>query len=136
MVKISILGWLRRIPLLIGVDIIEIARVKKVSLRTPRFLNRIFTRREVEYCFQKNNPYPSLAVRFAAKEALRKLHPALANGVSYCEMEILRGEDGRPRVYLYGKAKRWCQVEGIKEIAISLSHSREQAIATAIAKKG
>jgi len=122
--------------MLIGIDIIEIARVKTAVERTPRFLGRVFTSKEIAYCMQKANPYPSLAVRFAAKEALRKLHPALARGVRFCDLEILRGDDGRPLVNLHGEALNRCRAEGIKDIKISLSHSREQAIATAIAKKG
>lgn len=122
--------------MLIGIDIIEIERVKKAALRTPRFLERIFTNRELNYCMNKANPYPSLAVRFAAKEALRKLHPALITGVRFHDLEILRDEDGRPQVYLHGVAQQRCRAEGIGKISISLAHSREQAIATAIAKKG
>lgn len=122
--------------MLIGVDIIEIERVKKAVERTPRFLKRVFTSQEVEYCMQKSDPYPSLAVRFAAKEALRKLHPALIRGVRFCDLEVLRDENGRPGVVLHGEAQRRCQAEGIRGIAISLSHSRDQAIATVIAEKG
>lgn len=122
--------------MLIGVDIIEIERVKKAVERTPRFLDRVFTSREVDYCMKKANPYPSLAARFAAKEALRKLHPAFITGVGFHDLEVLPGEDGRPQVYLHGEAQHRCRVEGIGEISISLSHSRKQAIATAIAKKG
>jgi len=121
---------------LIGVDIIEIERVKKAVKRTPRFLGRVFTSRELSYCMNKANPYPSLAVRFAAKEALRKLHPALIAGVRFHDLEVLAGEDGRPQVHLHGEAQQRCRAEGIGEISISLAHSREQAIATAIAKKG
>jgi holo-[acyl-carrier protein] synthase len=121
---------------LIGVDIIEIDRVKKAVERTPRFLDRVFTSRELGYCMKKANPYPSLAARFAAKEALRKLHPAFIAGVRFHDLEVLPGEDGRPQVYLHGEAEHRCRIEGIGEISISLSHSREQAIATAIAKKG
>ena len=122
--------------MLIGVDIIEIERVKKAVERTPRFLDRVFTSRELGYCMKKANPYPSLAARFAAKEALRKLHPAFITGVRFHDLEVLPGEDGRPQVYLHGEAEHRCRIEGIGEISISLSHSREQAIATAIAKKG
>lgn len=121
--------------MLIGVDIIEIERVKRAVERTPRFLQRIFTSREAAYCLQKHDPYPSLAVRFAAKEALRKLHPALARGVRFCDLEVLRDGDGRPLVVLHGEARRRCQSEGIGDIAISLSHSREQAIAAVVAEK-
>ncbi len=122
--------------MLIGIDIIEIDRVKKAVERTPRFLERVFTSRELSYCMDKANPYPSLAVRFAAKEALRKLHPALAGGVRFHDLEVLKGKDGRPQVHLHGEAKYRSQLEGIGKISISLAHSREQAIATAIAKKG
>ena len=122
--------------MLIGVDIIEIERVKKAVKRTPRFLGRVFTSRELSYCMNKANPYPSLAARFAAKEALRKLHPAFITGVRFHDLEVLPGEDGRPQVYLHGEAEHRCRIEGIGEISISLSHSRVQAIATAIAKKG
>ncbi|MBP8819079.1 MAG: holo-ACP synthase [Syntrophomonadaceae bacterium] len=122
--------------MLIGVDIIEIERVKKAVERTPRFLDRVFTSRELGYCMKKANPYPSLAARFAAKEALRKLHPAFITGVRFHDLEVLPGEDGRPQVYLHGEAEHRCRIEGIGEISISLSHSRVQAIATAIAKKG
>lgn len=122
--------------MLIGVDIIEIERVKKAVERTPRFLDRVFTSRELVYCMKKANPYPSLAARFAAKEALRKLHPAFIAGVRFHDLEVLPGEDGRPQVYLHGEAEHRCRIEGIGEISISLSHSRVQAIATAIAKKG
>jgi holo-[acyl-carrier protein] synthase len=122
--------------MLIGVDIIEIERVKKAVDRTPRFLERVFTSRERGYCMNKANPYPSLAVRFAAKEALRKLHPALITGVRFHDIEILPGEDGRPQVYLHGEAEQRCCTEGIGKISISLAHSRDQAIATAIAEEG
>lgn len=122
--------------MLIGVDIIEIERVKRAVERTPRFLDRVFTSRELGYCMKKANPYPSLAARFAAKEALRKLHPAFIAGVRFHDLEVLPGEDGRPQVYLHGEAEHRCRIEGIGGISISLSHSREQAIATAIAKKG
>ncbi|HHV17034.1 MAG TPA: holo-ACP synthase [Gelria sp.] len=122
--------------MLIGIDIIEIERVKKAVERTPRFLERVFTSREVSYCMNKANPYPSLAVRFAAKEALRKLHPAFIKGVRFHDLEVLSGEDGRPQIHLHGKARQHCRVQGIGEISISLAHSREQAIATVIAKKG
>ena len=122
--------------MLVGIDIIEINRVKEAIIRTPRLLRRLFTEQERQYCFGKKNPYPSLAVRFAAREALRKLHPAFITGVRFHDLEILRGEDGRPQVYLHGAAEQRCRAENIGEISISLSHSREQAVAAAIAKKG
>jgi holo-[acyl-carrier protein] synthase len=122
--------------LLVGIDIIEIERVKEAFTRTPRLLQRLFTEQERLYCFSKKNPYPSLAVRFAAREALRKLHPAFAIGVAFHDVEILSLEDGRPELLLHGSAAEICREQGIRKLSLSLSHSQEQAIAVVIAEKG
>lgn len=122
--------------MLVGVDIIDIKRIKNAVERTPRFLCRLFTEQELAYCFQKANPYPSLAVRFAAKEAIRKLHPAFSAGIRFHEVEVFCNQDGRPELILHGLAlEKWKQ-NGIGQISISLSHSKEQAIAAAVAAKG
>jgi holo-[acyl-carrier protein] synthase len=122
--------------LLVGIDIIEIERVKEALTRTPRLLQRLFTEQERLYCFSKKNPYPSLAVRFAAREALRKLHPAFTAGAAFHDVEVLSLEDGRPELLLYGSAAEICREQGIGKISLSLSHSQEQAIAVVIAEKG
>lgn len=122
--------------MLVGVDIVEIKRIKDVVERTPRFLYRVFTEQELAYCFQKANPYPSLAVRFASKEAVRKLHPAFSAGIRFHEIEVISNIDGRPELVLHGLAlEKWKQ-NGIGQIKISLAHAKEQAIATAVALKG
>ena len=121
--------------MLVGIDIIDIERIKTAVERTPRFLYRIFTQRELEYCFSKNDPYPSLAVRFAAREAVRKLHPVFISGISFQEVEVFIHEDGRPELKLHGAALEKCLQQGISELSISLSHSKTQAIAAVIAKK-
>lgn len=122
--------------MLVGIDIIEIERVKEAVTRTPRLLQRLFTERERLYCFGKKNPYPSLAVRFAAREALRKLHPAFISGVGFHDLEVISTENGRPELLLHGRAAKICQEQGIRKLSLSLSHSQEQAIAVVIAEKG
>ncbi len=122
--------------MLVGIDIIEIERVKEALTRTPRLLQRLFTEQERLYCFSKKNPYPSLAVRFAAREALRKLHPAFTAGVAFNDVEVLSLEDGRPELLLHGIAAEICREQGIRKLSLSLSHSQEQAIAVVIAEKG
>lgn len=122
--------------MLVGIDIIEINRVKEAIIRTPRLLRRLFTEQERQYCFGKKNPYPSLAVRFAAREALRKLHPAFAAGTTFHDVEVLRAEDGCPELLLHGRAVEICEEQGIKRLSLSLSHSQEQAIAVVIAERG
>jgi len=121
--------------LLIGIDIIEIDRIKQVSLRTPRFLERLFTSEELAYCRSKANPYPSLAVRFAAKEAVRKLHPIFTRGIGFHDVEVAVDDDGRPRIVLHGVALIRREQAGIGNIDLSLSHSATHAIAAAIAEK-
>lgn len=117
--------------LTVGVDIIEIWRFEKtiLSRHSGRFLKNIYTKRELAYC---QNSIPELAVRFAGKEAISK---ALGRGLlwssplSWQEIEILPDKYGKPEVYLYGVAQEMAQELGIQEIAISLSHSKELALA-------
>ena len=122
--------------MLIGIDIVDIARLKNVVDRTPRFLKRVFTAQELEYCFKKKDPYPSLAARFAAREALRKLDRAFISRMRFLDSEVIVDVEGKPQIILHGVALQRAQELEIKNLAISLSHSREQAIAVIIADKG
>ena len=111
----------------IGVDIIEIARIEEaVSNWGERFLNRVYTEAEITLC-RKNSS--SLAARFASKEAVMKLLGTGIRGVSWKEIETLSYLSGKPLVNLYGKAQIKAEELGLKEIAVSLSHSKEYAIA-------
>jgi holo-[acyl-carrier protein] synthase len=114
----------------LGVDIIEIERVQRsVNRYGARFLNRVYTELELELC---RNRVPELAVRFAAKEAVMKALGTGRRGVSWRDIEILRNKRNAPLLYLHGRARRRAQKLGITELAVSLSHSREYAIATVI----
>lgn len=120
----------------IGIDIVDIRRFELVVQRTPRLLQRVFTDRERAYCMAKSNPYPSLAARFAAKEAVRKLHPGLSQGICFHDVEVTVDGQGRPGVALHGVAWERCKTLGFTAIDLSLSHSKEQAIAAVIAEGG
>lgn len=111
----------------IGVDIIEIARIQKATRRWgERFLHRIYTEPELRLCRKK----PSrLAGRFAGKEAVMKALGTGARGVSWREIEILAEPSGKPLVRLYGKAQAHADGLGLGQLAISLSDSKEYAIA-------
>ena len=112
----------------IGVDIVEIARVKKAIDRWGHnFLKRIYTESELEL-FKKNPS--SLAARFSGKEAVIKT--LNAGGISLREIEILSDISGKPRIKLYGKAQLKAKDSGLTNINISLSHCRDYAIACAI----
>ncbi len=111
-----------------GIDIIEIGRIKKVIDRWGEvFLRRIYTEAELEKYAKKP---PSLAARFACKEAVMKLLGTGRNGVSWREIETLSHPGGKPVVNLYGQAQSKADELGINEIAVSLSHSKEYAIAS------
>jgi holo-[acyl-carrier protein] synthase len=110
----------------IGVDIVEIARIKKAIARWgDRFLHRVYTESELRLCRKKPQ---SLAARFAGKEAVIKVLEE-TTGISWQHIEVLSESGGRPLVRLYGKAKQQAQRLGLSNISITLSHSREYAIA-------
>ena len=114
----------------IGVDIIEIDRIERAVTRGGgRFLKRIYTDKELELCQNKS---PALAARFAAKEAVMKALGTGIKGVRWRDIETLANPDGKPIVNLYGGAQRTAKQLKLTEVEISLSHSREYAIASAI----
>lgn len=114
----------------IGIDIMEIARIKRaITRRGENFLKRVYTEPELELYRRKP---ASLAARFAGKEAVIKA--LQTKGIGTKEIEILSDPDGRPLVQLYGKAKRQADDLGLAHLAISLSHSKEYAIACAVGK--
>lgn len=115
--------------LLIGIDMVDIDRIKLVVTRTPRFLTRVFTAAELQYCYSKSNPYPSLAARFAVKEAFRKLHPALVQGVRFHDVEVINAGTGRPELLIHGQALKQCQAKHIGDFSMSITHTRDQAVA-------
>lgn len=105
----------------IGIDIEEIDRIEEAYKRWgDRFLNRLFSEHEIEYCFRKKNPYPSLCGRFCAKEAIIKVFDAK---ISFSDIEITNSKSGKPYVSIKNKSSN---------IKISISHSRLYATAVAI----
>ena len=113
----------------IGVDIVEIARLEKAVARWgERFLRRVYTQSELKLYHKKLS---SLAARFAAKEAIIKALGKPARGICLREIEILSDPGGKPLVNLYGKAQKQAQGLGLNKLAITLSHSKEYAVAFA-----
>ena len=114
-----------------GTDLIEIDRITN-TLETygERFLKRIYTQHEIDFCNGKAN---SLAGRFAAKEAVMKLLGTGIRGVGWKEIEIHRQRGHKPTINLYNKAKNIAIKKKIINIEISISHSRSTAFAVAVA---
>ena len=117
-------------PHYIGTDIIEIERIRKAIERWgDRFLNRVFTKSELSIYGHHAH---SLAASFASKEAVMKLLGTGNKGVAWREIETLYHPTGKPLIKLNGRAKKQAEKLGLKEIEVSLSHSHDNAIATAI----
>ncbi|MCL5257321.1 MAG: holo-ACP synthase [Chloroflexi bacterium] len=124
------IGW-RQQNLECGVDIVEIARVEDALQRWgERFLCRVFTRQER---LRYGDRAPELAARFAAKEAVSKALGTGLRGISWREIETLGDERGKPVLTLHGKAARRARELGLCCWSVSLSHSRDNAIAFVVA---
>ncbi len=111
----------------IGIDIVEIARIEGAIARWGEsFLQRVYTESELRLYHKKPS---SLAARFAGKEAVIKALSLRGKRIGWREIEILSEPNGKPSVHLHGKAQNQAKDLGLDSLAISLSHSREYAIA-------
>ncbi len=114
-----------------GVDLIEIARIEEVVARHgKRYLERIYTPAELEYCGKRAE---SLAGRFAAKEAVSKALGTGIGDVAWQEIEILGDEQNAPVLRLYGAAERKAQELGLSTWSLSISHSQSHSVAFVVA---
>jgi holo-[acyl-carrier protein] synthase len=118
----------------IGVDIVEIDRIEKaIESRKERFINRIFTKGEQEYCFGRPRPFRHFAARFAAKEAVSKSLGTGKRGMHWTDIEVCRDIKGCPYIKLSGGAIERAQEKGVCDVAISLSFNHNNAVASAVA---
>ena len=117
-----------------GIDIAEVPRIQQSIARFgDRFLRRIYTEGEIRYCDSKANRVERYAARFAAKEAAMKaLGTGWSHGVRWRDCEVVRMPGGRPNIAFHGKAGEIAARLGVKNAALSLSHTAEQAIAQVI----
>jgi holo-[acyl-carrier protein] synthase len=118
----------------VGTDLTEIERIERSIARFgDRFLERVFTAGEREYCLRKKASAESFAARFAAKEAGAKaLGTGISRGVSWQEFEVRREPGQRPTLHLSGRAAELAAGLGVTRISLSLTHSRELAMAVVI----
>jgi holo-[acyl-carrier protein] synthase len=115
----------------IGIDLIEVGRVRQILERTPRFITKVFTEQERAYCESKGaRAAASFAARFAAKEAaLKALGTGWSGGITWHDVEVVTSESGAPSLILTGKAKEIFDSMNANAIHVSLSHTNEYAIA-------
>jgi holo-[acyl-carrier protein] synthase len=115
----------------LGVDLTDIPRIAAAYQRYgDRFLRRIFTDGEIAYCMRRRDPVPSLAGRFASKEAAMKaLGTGQARGVLWKDIEVVRAPGGPPQLRLHGGAARRAEAMGITKSLLTITHSESLAMA-------
>jgi holo-[acyl-carrier protein] synthase len=121
----------------LGTDLAEISRVaRSIERFGERFLARVYTAGEISYCHTKKNAAESFAARFAAKEAAAKaLGTGISYGVSWREFEVIRAPSGKPSMQLHGRAAELAARLGVTSIALSLTHSRDTAMAVVLLER-
>lgn len=118
----------------LGVDIVEIERMRRILARTPSFARKVFSEAERAYCDAKANPEVHYATRFAAKEAVVKaLGTGFSEGIGVRDIEVRRTTKGRPYVVLTGRAREVARDQGVREMPLSLSFTHAEAVACAMA---
>ncbi len=118
-----------------GIDMVDCERLGEMIDRYgSRFLDRVFTPAELEYCRGRKRRIEHLAGRFAAKEAVMKvLGTGLRRGVNWTDIEIVNEPSGQPKVTLTGRCLEIAEEKNLTEIIISISHIATHAIASAVA---
>ena len=121
----------------IGIDIIEVSRVRQTIARTPRFAERVFTEAERLYCESRGAAAAQhYAARFAAKEAaLKALQTGWSGGISWQDVEVTAKESGAPIILFHGRARELYEESGASAAHISIAHTSEHAIAQVILEK-
>jgi holo-[acyl-carrier protein] synthase len=117
----------------LGTDLVEIDRLRLALHRTPGFAARVFSDRERAYAERSKDPAPSLAARFATKEAVMK---ALGVGLwkfALRDVEVAKARSGQPSVVLHARAAELAAERGVESWLLTLSHSKTTAIAVALA---
>ena len=119
----------------IGTDIVRIERIRASVVKfKEKFQSKIFTFEEWKYCWNKKNPYPSLAARFAAKEAVLKALGTGKGKISWLDIEVKLDTNGKPNINLSGSAAETARSQYISCFNLSLSHCSEYAVAFVVAE--
>ncbi len=118
----------------IGLDIVEVDRIRQVIRRQPSFVQRVFTEEEIAYCWPaEEHRYRRLAARFAAKEAALKALGIGLRRLKWTDVEIARDALGAPSVRLSARAVAVAAQLGVQRLLVSLSHAKDYAAAQVLA---
>ena len=117
-----------------GIDLCEVPRIRKSIERFGRrFIDRIYTPREIAYVERKANKYERYAARFAAKEAgMKAIGTGWRGGITWHDFEVANLPSGKPTLAFYGVAAKLASTLGVKNVSLSLTHTAEQGMAFVI----
>ena len=117
-----------------GVDLCEVARIAaSVTRHGRRFLERIYTEKEIAYAESKANRFERYAARFAAKEAgMKALGTGWRGGIAWRDFEVANLPSGRPTLRFHGKAAEIAGKLGVARVALSITHTKDQALAMVV----
>ena len=120
-----------------GIDICEVPRIQaSIERFGEKFIQRIFTPREIAYVSKKANKYERYAARFAAKEAgMKAIGTGWRKGVRWQDFEVINEPSGKPTLLFHGKAKEFADRLGVTNIALSLTHTAQQGMASLVLEK-
>lgn len=117
----------------IGIDIVEIGRIRQYINKNENFLTKLFTENEIELFKSKGGAPQTIAGNFAAKEAISKSLGLGIRGYDLKDIEILRDKMGKPIVITHNNLEKICRKHNVLEIKVSISHGQDYAIANAVA---
>lgn len=120
----------------IGIDIIEVPRVEKLTQKADKFVKKIFTQTEIDYCRKFKNGSQNFAGRFAVKEAfLKAMGTGWSNGLKFNEIETVNDQLGKPEILLYGRTKEYFSEHNLKFSYVSIAHLKDYATAVVVIEK-
>jgi holo-[acyl-carrier protein] synthase len=122
----------------VGIDLVDIDRIRDVIERQPRFVTRVYTEQEQAYCRKRRDPAERFAARFAAKEAVLKALGTGLGGADFTDIEVVRQPSGKPELAIGGRAATLAGELGIDRWLITMTHSRHlaQAFVAGLAEEG
>jgi holo-[acyl-carrier protein] synthase len=119
----------------IGVDLVDVDRVRRLMTRRISFVARVFTPQEIEYCERRADPAESYAARWAAREACRKALGGV-RGMRWHDVRVARAPSGAPSLVLEGATRRRADELGVSQVMVALTHERKMAGAFCVAVQG
>jgi holo-[acyl-carrier protein] synthase len=117
----------------IGIDIVEVRRIRQALQGGDEMANRVFTKKELEYCRARKNQFQHFAGRFAAKEAaLKALGTGWQEGIRWKDVEVVPDERGKPLISFRRRAKEFLDSSGATQAHVTITHAKEYAVAAVI----